>query len=239
MLGDQAGQGLDQAGSVVAESSAAERAEFITKTYAHLAGAVGAFALLLFALVNTPGIENLIGAMFGTRFSWLLVLGAFMLVSTVANRWAVSATSLSTQYLGLGLYVVAEAIIMLPLVYIAAKFGGPNVLPIAATGTLTVFGGLTAIVFVSKADFSFDFEAGTATCPSGATVAISRAINDISGQTQKQAYAQLAFTTFDFTTVGQVRFQVEGKNVDAPTDNGNKAVVTAEDYPALRPGLPE
>jgi len=72
-----------------------------------------------------------------------------------------------------------------------------------------------------------------------ATVDISRAINDISGQTQKQAYAQLAFTTFDFTTVGQVRFQVEGKNVDAPTDNGNKAVVTAEDYPALRPGLPE
>ena len=70
-----------------------------------------------------------------------------------------------------------------------------------------------------------------------AIVDLSREINDISGQSQKQAYAQLAFTTFEFSGMDQVQFLVDGKMVDAPTDNGNKAVVTAEDYPTLAPGI--
>ena len=69
----------------------------------------------------------------------------------------------------------------------------------------------------------------------GAVIDLTGDINDISGQTQKQAYAQLAFTTFAFGAVTEVRFMVDGKAVDAPTDNGNRAAVTQFDYTELRP----
>jgi hypothetical protein len=97
------------------------------------------------------------GAMiFGLNgYSWLLVLGGFMAVSYVANRWAVSTTSLSTQYMGLGLYVVAEAIIFLPLLYVAANFGGPGVIPSAAVATVGMFSALTVFVFFTRKNFSF------------------------------------------------------------------------------------
>lgn len=74
-----------------------------------------------------------------------------------------------------------------------------------------------------------------------ATIDLTSEINDISGQAQKQAYAQVVFTAFTFlndpataprpeVTVNEVRFLVDGKPVDAPTDNGNRASVTAYDY---------
>ena len=80
-----------------------------------------------------------------------------MVVSYIANSWANSATSLTTQYLGLGLYVVAEAVIFVPLLYVAEYFApeGSNVIPMAGTLTIVVFTGLTAIVFMTGADFSF------------------------------------------------------------------------------------
>ena len=59
--------------------------------------------------------------MFRSQLSWLVVLGLFMVVSYVANNWAMSAVSPAKQYAGLGLYVVAEAIIFLPLLYIADR----------------------------------------------------------------------------------------------------------------------
>ena len=88
----------------------------------------------------------------GNRWGWLLVLGGFMGVSFLANSWAQSSTSPGLQYLGLGLYVVAEAVIFVPLLYIAENFGGPNVIPMAGLLTLTVFSGLTAVVFLTGAD---------------------------------------------------------------------------------------
>jgi FtsH-binding integral membrane protein len=87
-----------------------------------------------------------------------LVLGAFMLVSHLANSWANSSASKSMQYAGLGLYVVAQAVIMLPLLYLAEMYSehtGANVIPIAGALTLVVFTALTAVVFISGADFSF------------------------------------------------------------------------------------
>ena len=92
--------------------------------------------------------------------NWMIVLIGFMGVSWIADKWANSATSRNMQYLGLGLYVVAEAVIFIPLLIIAssASFemgGGPNVVPTAAIATLGIFGLLTAIVFTTKKDFSF------------------------------------------------------------------------------------
>ena len=54
--------------------------------------------------------------------NWLLVLGVFMAVGWVANYWAHSQTFPLLQYLGLGLYTLAEAILVLPLLAIAISF---------------------------------------------------------------------------------------------------------------------
>jgi FtsH-binding integral membrane protein len=142
-------------GDIAAQADVDERVGFIRKTYLHLAGAVFAFTAIEAVLLNLPQTEQLVGLMMGGRYSWMIVLGAFIGVSYLANYWANSATSLTTQYLGLGLYVVAEAVIFLPLLYIASEFGGPDVIPMAGLITLVLFFGLTLIVFLTRQDFSF------------------------------------------------------------------------------------
>jgi FtsH-binding integral membrane protein len=131
-----------------------ERADFITKTYIHLAGAIAAFVFLEAILLNLPGIDGLVGSMIGGQYSWLVVLGLFMVVSWIANSWASSAISPAKQYCGLGLYVVAEAVIFVPLLYIANRLD-TNIIPTAAITTLLLFGVLTGVVFVTRKDFSF------------------------------------------------------------------------------------
>ncbi|MGN1274004.1 MAG: Bax inhibitor-1 family protein [Thermoguttaceae bacterium] len=134
--------------------SAEERGKFITRTYLHLAGAVGAFVALEALLLNIPGIENLVAMMLSGKYSWLIVLGAFMFVSWIADKWAFSSTSLVTQYLGLGLYVAAEAVIFVPILFIAKNYH-PGVIPQAATATVALFCFLTVAVMVTRFDFSF------------------------------------------------------------------------------------
>jgi spore germination protein GerM len=69
-----------------------------------------------------------------------------------------------------------------------------------------------------------------------ATIDLSSEINDIGGPAQKEAFAQIVFTALGFDEVQRVRFSVEGEPVDAPTDDGNLAEVTADDYePPLNP----
>ena len=141
-------------GTIAAHAAADERSDFITKTYLHLAGAIGLFVILEAILLPLPATENLVRLMIGTHYGWLVVLGLFMLVSYVAENWAQSAVSPATQYMGLGLYVVAEAVIFLPLLYIA-RARDPAIITSAAMATLALFGALTAVVFVTRKDFSF------------------------------------------------------------------------------------
>ena len=137
-----------------ADSPAAERAAFIRKTYAHLAGALLAFTGLEYYLVNAPFAQKLAMTM-TSGFSWVIVLAAFMGVGYVADRLAHSQSSEGMQYLGLGLFVVAEAIIFLPLLFVATFYSDPGLIPTAGLMTLLLVGGLTATVFITKKDFSF------------------------------------------------------------------------------------
>ena len=62
------------------------------------------------------------------------------------------------HYAGLVLYVVAEAFIFIPLIFIAtvmADGGAFQILNQAAVLTLSLFTGLSAVVFLTKKDFSF------------------------------------------------------------------------------------
>jgi FtsH-binding integral membrane protein len=137
-----------------AQAEADQRADFITKTYLHLAGAIGLFVILEAILLRLPGIDGLVRTMIGTRYGWLVVLGLFMAVSYIANNWAQSAISKTTQYMGLGLYVVAEAVIFVPLLYIAL-WRDAQIVTSAAISTLALFAVMTAIVFFTRKDFSF------------------------------------------------------------------------------------
>lgn len=140
---------------VAARAGVEERAAFLTRTYTHLVGAILAFTALEYILVNSPLAKPIVQFAFSGQGTWLLVLGAFMLVGWVADRWAQNADSLAKQYAGLALYVVAEAFLFLPLLYFAATATTPDVIPSAAVVTVVVFTGLTAIVFVTRKDFSF------------------------------------------------------------------------------------
>ena len=144
----------------VATLGANERMTFVRKTYAHLTGAIFVFAFLeylflgpLREVVATPMLRLLSTS----SYSWAIVLGAFMGVSWLADKWANSTTSRNMQYLGLGLYVFAESLIFVPLLLIASSpgIGGPHVIPTAAIATIAIFAVLTGIVFITKKDFSF------------------------------------------------------------------------------------
>lgn len=140
-----------------ANASVDARASFITKTYLHLVGAVFAFVFLEVGIFLT-GLDAAFMNFYMTlpgNFGWLLVLGAFIAAGYVANNWATNATSSSKAYAGLGLYVLAEAVIFIPLLHMAVYYTSPEVLPTAGLTTLLVFGGLTGIVFVTRKDFSF------------------------------------------------------------------------------------
>lgn len=143
-------------GLSVADSPAAERAAFIRRVYGHLAGAILVFVALETLLLAIVPAE-LILTMVSGNLAWLVVLVMFMGASWIADRWAHSETSIGMQYLGLGLYVLAQAIIFLPLLYIATNFFPPNAHVIEKAGimTLAVFGGLTAAVFFTKRDYSY------------------------------------------------------------------------------------
>jgi len=137
-----------------AKSSASDRAAFIRRTYAHLAMAILAFIGLEYYLVNAPFAAKLAMSM-TSGFSWFIVLGLFMGVGYIADKLARSESSEQMQYLGLGMFVVAEAIIFLPLLFVATMFGGSGLIPTAGLMTLLLVLGITATVFITRKDFSF------------------------------------------------------------------------------------
>jgi FtsH-binding integral membrane protein len=138
----------------VADADVATRVTFIRRTYSHLAAAIGALVGVEALLFATGVHETLVPLMLGTPYSWLIVLGLFMAVGHIANKWAMSPHSKPMQYAGLGLYVAVQAVIFLPLISMGLAYQ-PTAIPAAAIVTLVVFAALTAIVFISKEDFSF------------------------------------------------------------------------------------
>jgi FtsH-binding integral membrane protein len=142
-------------GDAVAYAPADARAGFIRRTYAHLAFAVLGFLVFEYVLLQLPGIER-VASLMTSGFNWLIVIGLFTVVGWVADRWARSDTSRGLQYAGLALYVVVEAIIFLPLMFVVVFISNdPVVLPAAGLITGLLFAGLTVVAFTTRADFSF------------------------------------------------------------------------------------
>ncbi|MCD9853718.1 Bax inhibitor-1 family protein [Epilithonimonas sp. JDS] len=137
---------------MVSEISEIERAEFYRKTYMHVAVAILAFGAVEYLLLKTIPLEMVLSMVSG-KYIWLAVIGVFWLASMLATKLSFSVSK-NMQYLGLGLYVLIEAVIFLPMLGIASLYA-PEIITQAALVTAFMFAGLTAAVFLTNKDFSF------------------------------------------------------------------------------------
>jgi len=160
----------------VATVGVSDRITFLRRTYAHLGGALIAWAALTAIILKfmTPTSLKFSAWALNGRWNWLMVIGLFMVVGWIAERLARSETSRAVQYLGLGVEVLAWSILLQPMIWMVMfKFGGDAGRELIMSGqlsmsslagrvigesvviTLAIFIGLTVTVFVTKKDFSF------------------------------------------------------------------------------------
>jgi len=131
------------------------KATFIKKTYLHVAFSVLLFVGIEAVLLSIPAVVKA-GLWMTQGMQWLLLLGGFMFVTSMAEKWAHRSTNRTHQYGALLLYVIAQAIIFVPLIYIAMHYSGDGgIIGKAGVMTLFLFSGLTAVVFITGKDFSF------------------------------------------------------------------------------------
>ena len=142
---------IDVPAQYVAQVGAEERSAFLRRVYQHVAGALALFIILEALLQSMPFATTVAERMSG---AWLLVILGFWVVGWISARWTLPGLPLSQQYLGLGLYVVAEAIIFMPMIAYVRLYEDPNVLPTAGILTATLVVGLTMIALDSRTNFS-------------------------------------------------------------------------------------
>jgi len=138
---------LSRAGSRAIEG----RAEFIWKCYAHVVGAILAFAGIEAYLFSSGIAERIAMPMMQ---NWWMVLGAFILVGMGATHLAHRLESTAAQYGAFAVFVFAEALIFAPMLYIAYMYQ-PGIVDSAAGITLLGSGGLIATAMITRKDFSF------------------------------------------------------------------------------------
>ncbi len=144
-------------GETAASAPTNERVAFIQRTYLHLCGAVLAFVGLEFLLIKSGiGLQMLHAIRGAGAIGWIGLMVLFIGGGMFAQYLARSDAPPATQYFGLALYVGIEAIFFLPILTLCTMIPKFADIPVqAGILTLTVFGGLSAVVMVSKRDFSF------------------------------------------------------------------------------------
>lgn len=141
--------------TLLIESTDEVRVEFYKKTYTHVAGGVLLFVLFEYLLLQSDTIVNFMMSM-TEGWRWLVMLGGFMLVTNYAESTVLKTADKNIQYMAFALYAFAQAIIFVPLLYIAIYYTeSADLVQQAAIVTLALFVGISAIVFITKKDFSF------------------------------------------------------------------------------------
>jgi FtsH-binding integral membrane protein len=135
----------------VAEASVSDRSEFIWKCYAHVVGAILVFAGIEVYFFQSGIAAAVAGPMLN---NWLLVLGGFMLVGWGATHVAHRIESTPAQYAAFALFIVAEALIFAPLLFVA-EYKAPGAIESAAGVTILGSVGLIATAMITRKDFSF------------------------------------------------------------------------------------
>ena len=135
----------------VSSLSVEDRSTFIWKCYAHVVVAILAFAAVSVYLF-TSGISAAIAA--PMMNNWFLVLGAFILASWGATHVAHRIESKNAQYAAFAAFIVVEALIFAPMLYIAYMME-PGIIDSAAGVTVLGSVGLIAVAMITRKDFSF------------------------------------------------------------------------------------
>lgn len=135
----------------VSEASVSDRSEFIWRTYAHVVGAILAFAGVEMYLFQSGVAEAIAAPMLN---NWIMVLGGFMLVSWGASHVAHRLESTAAQYAAFALFIVAEALIFAPMLLMANAMA-PGAIESAAGVTILGSIGLVATAMITRKDFSF------------------------------------------------------------------------------------
>lgn len=135
----------------VSSLAVADRSEFIWKVYAHVVGGILAFAGIE-AYLFSSGVADSIAIPMTQNFGKVLI--AFMITSWGASHLAHKLESKAAQYAAFAALVVAEAMIFLPMFYIAAAMD-PSIIQSAVVVTLFGCAALIATVMITRKDFSF------------------------------------------------------------------------------------
>ena len=144
---------------VVAEAPAQTRASFYRKAYGLAALTFCVWAGMLGLLFQSGAYLPICKLIFGIgSVGWLLVLALFWGATALAQGMAFTRGEPLVQYLGLGLYALAEALIFTPLIAVVALETQGEIMQILAPAgvvTVVLMAALTATVFMTRTDFSF------------------------------------------------------------------------------------
>jgi uncharacterized protein len=166
----------------VATLGVSDRVAFLRRTYAHLGVALLLFAGITGALFKwAPNLTWKMSTLFGTSLYGMLGLILLLVLLMGGSEWMAShSESKAIQYFGLLLGIGLQVFMLLPLIWILMlKFGkasdfhivgnkivsvhmspaATSILVQAVVITLTIFIGLTLVVFITKKDFTFLFGA--------------------------------------------------------------------------------
>ncbi|EDP95172.1 Bax inhibitor-1 family protein [Kordia algicida OT-1] len=134
------------------------RVAFYKKSYTYLAFAVLLFIVVEYLFLQVPFIVETGMQMMQGGWTWLVVLGIFMFATNYVETVAIKSKDKTVHHAMLFAYVILEALIFVPLIYIAIQVSGAresDILTQAAIMTLALFAGLSMVAFTTKKDFSF------------------------------------------------------------------------------------
>ena len=133
------------------------RADFIVRVYQHLLLAVVAFVAFETLLINLGAAEAIYNFVARSSASWLLILGAFMIVNWLATSAAHDILNPSRQYAGLFALAGGEALIFAPFLHYIFEVQTGGTATVASAAVITAFGfaGLSAVAFTTRRDLSF------------------------------------------------------------------------------------
>jgi len=135
----------------VSSLSVEDRANFIWRCYAHVTGAILAFAAIEVYFFESGIAERIALPMLQ---NWWMVLGAFILCGWGATHVAHRIESKNAQYAAFAVFVMMQALIFAPMLFIA-NARAPGMIESAAGVTVLGVVGLVATAMITRKDFSF------------------------------------------------------------------------------------
>ena len=137
---------------VVAQAAPDQRALFIRRTYETLALVVLIFIALEGLLLHSHLVRFSRGVL-NSGYLWLPFVGLFISLSALAQLCSRSNRSTAIQYFGLIIYLCLAPFLVLPLLFSAARFISPEVIPMSGMLAALLLLALTVGAFTTGGNF--------------------------------------------------------------------------------------